>query len=1599
MGTNSKKKPRWLISRKENLRDREGYAGRLKNTTSIWGSIPHRDTSRAGMKVSGTTDYGLYYDKNGWLTAGIGHRVKKHENPQDFMTMDKAAAFRLLGTDLKKHDKDTALLLKRKGIDTSNLTRYQKDALNDFVFQLGATKASKFPKAWKKLKEATRTGKHSAIVEATNEFLNSKWGRNHINTRAKDFSERMQFVPETSSDSLGPIYGPSDAELMSGGTSKQENTLQPKQNGNYNVSFDELKNRVTAQPISDAAKSADFRTKMALYAQVNPESKNVSAQVKAVDKYFSNLGYNPDNRVADNSTSRPSLLNSKPAVQGTSPYVLKKGEAPVKPQDAQDVPDIQFKYSGSSDLGARSFQVDKGMLDSLSKVTVKGMGDDLVNKFTDRNAVGFLVQGAISKFYQTNEVDPHFNIKKQDSELYHKMTEGLEADAIVDILDNSHNRGDFIKNASLEQGKLKRKKQMENYTREHPVLSGVNSVSNIVVEGGAFMPVGELISATTKATKVKSLAQLTKSRIGSYALGETVEQGAQEYIWSKNDRDYEFDPIMFSSSIAAGVGLKSFLGDPAVDKAFRDFMKDESGFINIATHEGKKLVDEVAKNIGDNQAIALAQRIAKKKTKVANSIRADLEARRTGMVRRMSILDRRIKAAELPAEIKKLKGAKQRLTRQLKGFDKNLPKQLEKLADGTHPKLLAEVNPQFKVSTIAKELGIPHDAVSSLEKTRKFLGLDRPEVDPNFVLEGEKEYMKTMRNQLKEMAENKRLNMNESLRYAAGTGVVKSLDNLPVIGKLQIGNALHRLADTDGPLSRFAFNKGNLVSSDNPYVSSYYNYMASDGMGRQGASKIRAIESQQKYSNIYGGQLLNLYHTHGNKMYEAMKGKNSKFKAFFSPDDYEESIAPLLKARLLDPEGKDFRIKYGDEIADSADAFYKDFNKLNKDIVARAKAVGVEGVDFDTVDGWFHRSWDFRKARGVDKADLKDTVFQAMLKHAKKLGIKSIDESALREHAGRFAHGLQNADMTKIDGLQADHIKLLEKLLDKSDGVEAKVVRSEVERLKYLKQKAKAGDLANRVQMDVTVTLPDGRPLSDLFEDNIIHTQKRYTARMSARIAAAEHGIKNINQLDDWINDAVKEEIKRLAKKGIKNPAESAKFVETAMRQDLNAFKHGGMVGLHDLPDDTANAFVRGVKKYNFARLMQYAGLSSIGEFGTALVEAGVSSTLGELGRTLRHHFNDLYLDNPDMYTGRLYDELRTITGVGMEDFAFTSKGVSKAERIFDTGALNKVEKGVDVLGRMAQAPFGGIEKVGRRVMASSLAIKWANHFKGTETGGVISAFFGHNGFTNRVLENSGLGTVDKLGKFTPNATYHKISREILKNATFDDSGRLVKLNLEKWDNNIAHSFGDIIQMQANHIMINPDATTMALWQSTSVGQILNQFRTFTINATTKVAGATIANAAISANRGDYSEMVKAGQKIFWGTSLGMLSVAIRQGIQRAGGDKEVDLFDEGLIKAAAIGFSRSSVAGNLPVIADSMSGFFGYDPIFNKTSSTGRSQNFFNLATTPTGQALTGIFEGAKKGAQGDVKGGGMQLLKASPLYRQVGMQQIFNFVDKEKK
>lgn len=1217
---------------------------------------------------------------------------------------------------------------------------------------------------------------------------------------------------------------------------------------------------------------------------------------------------------------------------------------------------------------------------------------DIGNKVIDKSTIGLLVQNMVLATQTNDEVDTGYDAQKEP-ELYQQLTSDLDNEQLDSLLqDHSNNRHDFILAATAVNESNKRKLEMDNFSQNHPVLSGVNSVGVLLGEAAAFSFVASGISAAASSA-IKINAASRAGRLALYGAGEIVEQGLEEIVWAKYDRDYEFDPKLFGLSIAAGAGIRNVMHNTELNKTLKEILDNEGGFVKLSSERGKKVVDELAKHVTEEKAVALIKRLEERKIVEANSIRKSLSRSQDELAIefKQNSIDFK-KAKKGTPEHKVLKSERQKIKRQIKAMDKRINTEMPMLIDGSHPQLSARLNPKLTPKIVGEGLGIPKEILNDNNKLRQFLGIDGPDIAPDFILEGEKGYTNIANRQLKEMSENKRLNANETMKYMSEK-----------IGDNFIGDKLYDLASTDGAISRYLFNKGNLVSSENPTVATFYNWLAPDGMGRQGASKIRAVESQQKYNKIFNGQLMEDFHEHGDRVYNMVKGIDSKIQGklagTFNGEDYERTVTDLFKKRLV--KGKElFREEIGnDALADLVDDWADSFNRGNEKVIQRMKETGVEGVEFDATEDFFHRSWDYTKARGVKLEDLEDSVFTAMKKHLDDVGIE-YDVDDIKKQSKSFSFGIRHADITKVEGAQDGYIEYLTKLVNKSEG-DTEIVEAELARLTKAKDKADKGDMANRVQMDINTPIANtDMKLADILEDNFINTQKRYNQRMAARVAAAEHGVTDIKHLDEWVDDAVEAEVKRLADAGDANPRMSAKHAEEAMRQDLKSFKNGNISGLGDILDDNASDLLRFVKKYNYASLMQYVGISSIAELGGTFAEAGIGVTMRQLGNTVMPFYRKIFDKNPEMFVDRLYNDTRIFTGIGLEDYAFSNKGLSGGERIFKDGWKGGAEKVIDATGRATQGTFGKIETIGRKVTNNSLVVAWADHFSGKNTNsGILGGFFGTSRVSNRVLENAGMGAFNEDGIFEFNDVYKKIKEQMKKHASYDSRGNLTNTNMVKWDTDTAHKFGDVISAQANHIFVDPDSTTMALWQSSTVGQVLNQFRTFTINAATKVAAHSVNNAHNGFKRGDYTEMGKLGNKLFFGATLGMMSVMLRDGVKNLGNEDKgaFDLFEEGPMKALAIGLSRSSIIGQMPTLVDTVGTNFGFDPFFEKSSSIGRSRNFFNLATTPTGQAVSKVFKGASDLATGEGKKGTMGLLKASPFYRQMGAQQLFNFIQEE--
>jgi GH24 family phage-related lysozyme (muramidase) len=125
----------------ESYKASEGYAHMHKNTTDIKGL---KNTNLANRRIKGTSQYGLYYDKLGYLTAGFGHKIKEGEDPKDFMNLTEEEATQLLINDIKLHTPEAEIFLKDKGIDPSMLSEQQMKAMAEWMFQMGRTRANTF---------------------------------------------------------------------------------------------------------------------------------------------------------------------------------------------------------------------------------------------------------------------------------------------------------------------------------------------------------------------------------------------------------------------------------------------------------------------------------------------------------------------------------------------------------------------------------------------------------------------------------------------------------------------------------------------------------------------------------------------------------------------------------------------------------------------------------------------------------------------------------------------------------------------------------------------------------------------------------------------------------------------------------------------------------------------------------------------------------------------------------------------------------------------------------------------------------------------------------------------------------------------------------------------------------------------------------------------------------------------------------------------------------------------------------------------------------------------------------------------------------------
>lgn len=1263
-------------------------------------------------------------------------------------------------------------------------------------------------------------------------------------------------------------------------------------------------------------------------------------------------------------------------------------------------------------MEAPSYLIDKvKSIPDIDQSDIDGMGHNFVDHLTEDSAIGLGIQRGIQGALTSDKVDQNFNPK--EDMLYDHLTKDLNNEDLTSLLeDYSYNQKDFRTVANMMQQRNKRLKEMDAYSKENPVLSGVNFMGSMLTDAAVFMPISSAIAAQGAATLTNaSLKSMTAAKkLGWFVGAEIAEQGAQELVWSKYKKNYEFSPVLFMAGVGMGVGMRGAFDSFSNNKAIKDMLDNESGFIKLGQKQAKSLVSEVAKETDNKQALQLAKHLSEAKLAKASVIRKkllqDYDIMQVGIQETKKLL-KLVKKGSPDAKV--LKGELQKLTRRSATEEKHMVQQLRQLVTGNHPALKTALNPDFNIKKMSKELGIDYKLVDSPEKIRTFLGLKSGNFAEGLIVDGEKGYELILNKQLKELDTNKRLNANHFLSNVSDAMETSPMDISNGIGKY-MNDFVKSQASTDSNLTKYVFNKGNLVNSENAHVRGLYNWLAPDVGGRQGASGIRAGETKTIYRNRYHGALMDNYKTQGYELLKhtnSQKGLKAKLGVYSDFTKFENEVVPIFRDRIvLDP--NDFKAKYPDtKIQSISDEFAKGYNKLNKEVSDDAIRKGVIGIG-ESSDNFIHRSWASNKARLIPKEDLESGILEGMRKSLLEEGLP-IDEKFLKVQAKNFAFGLQSKDITHNIEATATYIENLNKFLKSAEGQSSdeviKATESAITKANAQKAANELGELGKRADIDISVEIPntDGKTLADLMDDNFISTQDRYNSRMAARTAAAEHGIKDIKVMDSWRADAILEEKKRLIKSNSPHIAQNVEYLDKVLKQDIKSFQYGGLGGQGDVLEAEANDWVRLAKKLSVTNLMQNVGIASIAEFGGTVSEIGVYNAVKATVDPIQHMLRKNHLLRSGVTNIRsITDDMAALTGIGMGDMAFSGRGVSQAERIFKDGAMSSVENAIDGLGSVTQNTLGWVETVGRKATSNGLAIQWGRHFMDNEPSGFINKLLSSNKKTSkRALENVGLGEwIEENGKsvFKTNKVYDSVKTNYLKHVSFNEKGSVKAMNFDKWQPDARDAFRDTIKLQTSHIYVDPDSTTAAFWQTTSLGRILNQFRTFSVNSTSKVAGFTYGNLANGIKHNDMDEVLRFTNKMFWAATMGTLAVGLRDELTSAGtgNDKGFAQMADTPFQSLAIGFSRSSLIGNMDTVNGIGGSLFGYDNIFNRSSFTGRDKNFFNLANTPIGQIGVNAVEGASSVLQGDFSGAAKSVGKLTPFKRQLGIQQAINFLNK---
>lgn len=448
---------------------------------------------------------------------------------------------------------------------------------------------------------------------------------------------------------------------------------------------------------------------------------------------------------------------------------------------------------------------------------------------------------------------------------------------------------------------------------------------------------------------------------------------------------------------------------------------------------------------------------------------------------------------------------------------------------------------------------------------------------------------------------------------------------------------------------------------------------------------------------------------------------------------------------------------------------------------------------------------------------------------------------------------------------------------DYADQVIDKILGNNASRTDFLIEPLARGPLKER-----TFHIPD-EDIEDFLESDNLEVAMRYVSTMAADVeltrafgrADMEH---QLNEIQNEANTKIEAATTEAERTRIQNEATA----QTKNIQDMNRLLRNSYVSWGDHVG--LKRIGRGVKQFNFMRLLGSATLSSIPDIGRVVMEEGLARSFGGLFADAATGFK----------ATRMARKEAQLAGTGL-DIVLSTRTRSLADLGDRYVSESKFERGMS----RASDYFGLV----------NLLSYWNDGLKSWSSSLASSRILR----TAEKLANGGTLTRSEQLKLAQSGIEEGLARAIAKESQHWErhAGGAILGNTEAWSDQVAiDAFRDALIQDVDRTIITPGVADRPVWMHTSTGSLITQFKSFAMASTTRLLASGLQTRDIATLNG-----------LLVMVAFGAMATVIRD-IAKDGQPKDRDARDlivNGIDRSGAL-----SLFVELDAVADKLTGGHG---------------------------------------------------------------------------